>query len=228
MRMVLGVVAIGLAISAAAPAAGDPTPPDPALIGPTPAAGVAPLAAEDPAPAAPAADGPAAPPSPAAPLSTAQQTKANPVGTLTDLLRGAVTAGSANPAVQQSVPATNSLASVGMLMPQSFGMPTGDQPSPYVLGENTPSGFARIDAYKGAHALLHGSLGRMPGTELGQPLPGTAPPPGTAIPPGLVQYFDPAAGPAVAAGGTGELKRSGLHRCRPSGPALRGPGTART
>ena len=69
---------------------------------------------------------------------------------------------------------------------------------PYVLGENTPSGFARIDAYKGAHALLHGSMGRMPGTELGQPLPGTAPPPGTAIPPGLVQYFDPAAGLAPA------------------------------
>ena len=184
MRMGLGAVVVGLAIAAAAPATADPAPPDPALIVPAPVA-------EAPAPlsdTAPPPSGDAAAP------SSAQQTKSNPVGTLTDLLRGAAAAESADPAVQQSVSATNPLASVSLLMPQNFGMPTGDQPSPYALGENAPSGFARVDAYQGVHALLHGALGRMPGSELGQPLAGTAPPPGTAVPPGLVQYFDPAAG----------------------------------
>ena len=179
MRIALGVAAVGLAIATAAPAIADPAA-DPTLIVPAPGAE-------------------ATPPSPAPPPSAAQQTKSNPVGTLTDLLLGAAAAESANPAVQQSVPATNPLASVGLLMPENFGMPTGEAPSPYVLGENTPSGYARIDAYQGVHALVHGALGRMPGTELGQPLPGTAPPPGTAIPPGLVQYLpDPAASPAAA------------------------------
>ena len=198
MRVALGVAAIALAISAAAPAAADSTPPDPALLVTAPAAEVATPPAGDPDPSAPGADAPAAPAQPAGPPSAAQETKANPVGALTDLLRGAVSAQSGNPALQQSSPGTTSLASVGQLMPQNFGMPAGDQPGPYVLGQNTPTGFARIDAYKGVHALLHGSMGRMPGTELGQPLPGTAPPPGTAIPPGLVQYFDPAAGLAPA------------------------------
>lgn len=167
MRMGLAAAAIGLAIAASAPATADPAPPEPTLIEP-----------------APVADAPA------------QLTTSNPVETLTDLLRAASTTTPLSPAVPQSGTAPNPLASIGLLMPQTFGMPTGDQPSPYALGENTPSGFARVDAYQGVHALLHGSLGRMPGAELGQPLPGTAPPPGTAIPPGLVQYFDPAA-PAV-------------------------------
>lgn len=144
--------------------------------------------------AAPAPADPAPPPVP--PPTAAEQTKTNPVGTLTDLLLGAAAAESAYPAVLQIVPAADPLSSVGLLMPANFGMPAGDQTSPYVLGENAPSGFARLDAFQGVHALLQGSLGRIPGTELGQPLPGTAPPPGTAIPPGLVQYFDPAAGAA--------------------------------
>ena len=88
-------------------------------------------------------------------------------------------------------PATDPLAAAALLMPQNFGMPTGDEPSPYVLGDNPPSGLARIDAFQGAHALLYSTLGRLPGDQLGQPLPGTAPPPGTAVPPGLVQYLEP-------------------------------------
>ena len=69
-------------------------------------------------------------------------------------------------------PATDPLAAAALLMPQNFGM-------------------ARIDAFQGAHALLYSTLGRLPGDQLGQPLPGTAPPPGTAVPPGLVQYLEP-------------------------------------
>lgn len=37
--------------------------------------------------------------------------------------------------------------------------------------------------------LKGGLLGRVPQQQLGEPLPGTAPPPGTNIPPGLAQYL---------------------------------------
>jgi hypothetical protein len=49
-----------------------------------------------------------------------------------------------------------------------------------------------IDLYR-AGDLKGGLLGQVPQEQLGEPLPGTAPPPGTNIPPGLVQYLpDPA------------------------------------
>ncbi len=45
-----------------------------------------------------------------------------------------------------------------------------------------------VDGY-----LKGGLLGQLPQQQLGEPLPGTAPPPGTATPPGLVQFLpDPA------------------------------------
>jgi hypothetical protein len=37
----------------------------------------------------------------------------------------------------------------------------------------------------------------MPQQQLGEPLPGTAPPPGTNVPPGLVQNLPPAPDPAA-------------------------------
>jgi hypothetical protein len=50
-----------------------------------------------------------------------------------------------------------------------------------------------IDLYR-AGDLKGGLLGQMPQEQLGEPLPGTAPPPGTNVPPGLVQFLpDPAA-----------------------------------
>lgn len=93
-----------------------------------------------------------------------------------------------------TAPAPDPWAAAQLLMPQNYRMPTDDQLSPYALAPNdTPSPFARIDAWKGVHALLHGGLGRMPGDELGQPLPGTAAPPGSNLPPGLEQFYvDPA------------------------------------
>lgn len=46
---------------------------------------------------------------------------------------------------------------------------------------------------------LHGALlNQVPQEQLGQPLPGTAPPPGTNIPPGLVQFLPPPPDPAPA------------------------------
>ena len=52
-----------------------------------------------------------------------------------------------------------------------------------------------IDLYRDGR--LRGSLlGQLPQQQLGEPLPGTAPPPGTNIPPGLVQFLpDPAVPP---------------------------------
>jgi hypothetical protein len=44
-----------------------------------------------------------------------------------------------------------------------------------------------IDMYR-AGMLKGGLLGQLPQQQLGEPLPGTAPPPGTNIPPGLVQF----------------------------------------
>jgi hypothetical protein len=85
------------------------------------------------------------------------------------------------------------------LAPQNYRMPDydPDSVSPYAMTEGTPPGpFARVDAWKGAHALAHGAIGRMPIDELGQPLPGTAPPPGTNIPVGPVDGLpDPGAPP---------------------------------
>ena len=100
-----------------------------------------------------------------------------PVDALNDLLAG-------------GGPAADPLALAQLLMPQNFRMPTPDQVSPYLLAPNVdPSPFARIDAWKGVHALLHGGLGRLPGDELGQALPGTAAPPGSNLPPGLEQFY---------------------------------------
>jgi hypothetical protein len=49
-----------------------------------------------------------------------------------------------------------------------------------------------IDLYR-AGDLKGGLLGQMPQEQLGEPLPGTAPPPGTNVPPGLEQFLpDPA------------------------------------
>jgi hypothetical protein len=52
-----------------------------------------------------------------------------------------------------------------------------------------------VDMYR-AGMLKGGLLGQMPQQQLGESLPGTAPPPGTNIPPGLVQFQpDPAPPP---------------------------------
>nr|WP_313777432.1 hypothetical protein [Mycobacterium sp.] len=45
-----------------------------------------------------------------------------------------------------------------------------------------------VDLYRDGR-LRGGLLGQLPQQQLGEPLPGTAPPPGTNIPPGLGQYL---------------------------------------
>ena len=155
------------------------------------------LLAEVPVGAAP----PGAPVSAAAPgvpdpfATTSTVTKQNPLSAFADVLAQATPDSVLAPLTAPGAAAApDPLAAAGLLMPQNYRMPTGELPSPYVLATGVPPGpFARVDGVKGLRAMLHGALGRMPGVELGQPLPGTAPPPGTAIPQGLVQFLpDPA------------------------------------
>ena len=172
---VAGVLCVAPLATASAIAMADSTvpPPEPILIAEVPAGEAPPVA--DPF------------------VTASQMTKQSPITAFADMLA------QASPNVllataPGSAPAANPLASVGMLMPKSYRMPTGDSPSPYLLTTGVdPGPFARVDGWKGLHAIGHAALGRMPRVELGQPLPGTAPPPGTAIPLGLVQFLpDPA------------------------------------
>ncbi len=187
-----GLLAAGAALGSAAIAAADPPPPDPAL-------------PVDPAVPSPPGQGILPPP-----------------GTISDSINGFASylGGPAGnqlllgqtpvPAVAGTVPAAPPSADIlnasQLLFPQTYRTVQGaDDPtsSPYDLQTGVPPGpFARVDALKGVHAMLHGALGRMPADQLGQPLPGTAPPPGTNIPAGPEQFLpDPAApvGPAVPA-----------------------------
>ena len=49
--------------------------------------------------------------------------------------------------------------------------------------------FGRYIDMERAGMLKGALLGQMPQEQLGEPLPGTAPPPGTNVPPGLVQFL---------------------------------------
>lgn len=176
-----GLAAWAVAVATAATAGADPVPPSP-----TPP---------------PAGDVPPETPVPYSPYVAAEETRNNPAGVFTDLIAGAdqypVLAQSATPALPGAAPfqapGADLLESVSLLMPQNFGMPGDELQNPYALAQGVPPGpFARVDAFQGVRALLHGALGRMPREELGLPLAGTAPPPDTIIPPGLVQFLPPA------------------------------------
>lgn len=180
-----GLIAWAAAVAAAAPAGADPAPPFPAPTYPVPP---------------PAVDGPPEPPVPYSPYVAAEETRNNPAGVFTDLIAGAnqyQLAQPATPALPGAVPfqapSADMLESISLLMPQNFGMPGDEQQNPYALAQGVaPGPFARVDAFQGVRALLHGALGRMPREELGLPLAGTAPPPDAVIPPGLVQFLPPA------------------------------------
>ena len=170
----LGVVALHVP-AATAGADSEPPPSDPAVI----------VSADPAVDAAPAAV-PA--PSPLAVMS--QVTKDSPITGFLGMLAQSSPATLLNPPpAAGTAAAANPLTGLDMLMPTSYGMPAGDAASPYVLGEANNGPFARVNAFKGVHALGHAGLGRMPREMLGQPLPGTAPPPGTAVPAGLEQFY---------------------------------------
>ena len=158
-----------------------------------------PVAAADPPPdplIGPAIDAevPPVPPAPMDPFAAASAaTTADPGTTFSAMLADQSPLAMANRGIGLSAPPpSDPMAPTNILMPQYYRMPSGEEDSPYVLQTDVPPGpFERVNAWKGVHALAHGALGRMPHVELGQPLPGTAPPPGTNIPAGLEQYYIP-------------------------------------
>jgi hypothetical protein len=210
-RLVTGAAAAALAVGAAVTSMGT-------------------AAADDPAPA-----DAAAPPAPQ------QQGFVPSAGTISDTISGFANyiAGPAGnqmllgqtpaPAVAGSTPAAPPTVDVlngsQMLMPQTYRVPAPDQVSPYPLQTGVPPGpFARVDAFKGVHAMVHGALGRMPADQLGQPLPGTAPPPGTNIPAGPEQFLpDPAAPPSPAAPGAPAVPGAPAAPAAPADPAPPAP-----
>lgn len=156
--------------------------PDPVLIGPA------------------GGDAPPPAPAPVDPFAAAsEQTKSNPTGFLTQFLGpGGVSAG-AGIGLSEPSPVDPFAAGWSLLTPNSYRMPAGD--NPYALESGVaPGPFARVDAFKGQHAIAHGGMGRMPGNELGAPLPGTAPMPGMNVPAGLEQFYVPPAVPPATPG----------------------------
>jgi hypothetical protein len=72
------------------------------------------------------------------------------------------------------------------LLPQNYSNPVPGQGTLYGTAPGTVTDQpSLIPALQGAHGLWHGAMGRLTPDQLGEPLPGTAPPPGTNIPPGL-------------------------------------------
>jgi hypothetical protein len=195
-----GFLTVGAALAFPAAAAADPPPPDPVA-----------------APAEPTAPSP--PPGPTVPLMGAPLGP-NGLGVLTQTGQGANPAALGAPPVsgidsttvlgQNPVPAApggdpgvvpnlnvfnNAYGVQQCLKPsapgkcEEFGVAPGDENADV----NRRQWFGRyIDMYR-AGMLKGGLLGQMPQEQLGEPLPGTAPPAGTNIPPGLVQFQpDPA------------------------------------
>lgn len=84
------------------------------------------------------------------------------------------------------------------LRPTNFALAGQGQQSLYsntpAAPDAPPPGF--LENAKGAHGIWNYQMGKLDPTQLGQPLPGTAPPPGTNIPLGLVDNLpDPSAPP---------------------------------
>jgi hypothetical protein len=82
------------------------------------------------------------------------------------------------------------ISSGAPLLPQQFKLAAPDEGNMYSIGQGDVTDHPElIPALKGAHAIWHGGMGRLTPDQLGEPLPGTAPPPGTNIPPGVVDYL---------------------------------------
>jgi hypothetical protein len=87
-------------------------------------------------------------------------------------------------AIQAMRPTNFSLAGQGQQSLYSYTPVPADAPPPNF-----------IDNAKGAHGIWNYGMGRLTTDQLGQPLPGTAPPPGTNIPMGIRDSEDPTAPP---------------------------------
>jgi hypothetical protein len=171
---VVGVLAVGTAVASVATAVADPPPPVPA----------------DPA-------APTGPPDPGLPGTAMgamgaflEQSTASPAGFDLLLSQSAIpTVPGGQPAAPMDFSAVNTpqyLFGPNMMLSEQ------GQQSMYSTGPtdpNAPPPTGRIDAIQRAHGIWHQGMGRLNLDQLGQPLPGTAPPPGTNLPPGPEQFL---------------------------------------
>jgi hypothetical protein len=191
-----GFITVGAAVALAATAAADPPPPpDPAL--PLPGA---PEPPPDPGPPVPVLGAPLGPNGLGVLAQNGQEQNPAALGAppvvgmdqTTVLGQNAIpSAPGAGPGVVPNLnPFNNAYGPQQCMVPsapgkcEQFDVAPGDENSDVTRRE----WLGRyIDMYR-AGMLKGGLLGQVPQEQLGEPLPGTAPPPGTNIPPGLVQF----------------------------------------
>ncbi len=190
------VLAVGAAVSSSATAAADPPPPPP----PAPAdAAPAPTGFLPPAGTLQSflPEGGMAPGSGydfllgQAPMPTASGGQPTPVTVGAD----------GQPVAAAQSPTFLDPAAIQALKPTNFALAGQGQQSFYshtpAAPDAPPPGF--LENAKGAHGIWNYQMGKLAPDQLGQPLPGTAPPPGTNIPLGLGESLpDPAALPTPA------------------------------
>ncbi|MFN3001855.1 hypothetical protein [Mycolicibacterium wolinskyi] len=195
-----GILALGAAVASAAAAGAEPAPDAPA----NPAVPAPPPPPPPPGPTVPGIGAPLGPNG----LALLEQTGTPTAGPLglpegVSLDPKSLLAQNASPGGPPGTPPNLRAFSNGYVLPQNEVPSAPGQGS--VVGvapgqENAD--ISGIDYIKQLHELykngnLRGSLlGQLPKEQLGQPLPGTAPPPGTNVPPGLVQYLPEPAPPA--------------------------------
>ena len=183
-----GMLAVGAAVASSATAAADPLPPPP-----------------PPAPAEPAPTPNAAPigllPPPGV-LQSFLPDGAMAPGSGHDFLLSqapvpAVSGGAPNQAPQPLLLDENAIRA---LLPTNFGLTGQGQQSIYsytpAAPDAPPGGL--LDNIRGARGLFHYPMGKLDVSQLGEALPGTAPPPGTNIPLGL-NWPEPPPAPDISA-----------------------------
>jgi len=190
-----GLLTVGAAVAFAATAVADPPPPDPAL--PLPGA---PEPPPPPGPPIPMLGAPLGPQGLGVLAQNGQEQNPAALGAppVTGLDQTTVlgqnalpSAPGAGPGVVPNLnPFNNAYGPQQCLVPsapgkcEQFDVAPGDENNDVSRRE----WLGRyIDMYR-AGMLKGGLLGQTPQEQLGEPLPGTAPPPGTNIPPGLVQF----------------------------------------
>lgn len=170
---VTGVVAVGAAVASSATAAADPPPPPPAPAEPAPAPNAAPIGLVPPPGVLQSflPDGSMAP------------------GSGYDFLLGQapLPAALGGQPAQPQQPMILDGGAIAAMRPINFGLSGQGQESIYsytpAAPDAPPGGL--LDNIRGARGLFHYPMGKLDVNQLGEPLPGTAPPPGTNIPLGL-------------------------------------------
>lgn len=209
-----GLFAVGAAVACSATAAADPAPPE--VPGPPAVAAPAPEPAPPPGPTVPLMGAPLGPNGLSVLGQTGTETAPGRLGVPDgiDMSPGALLGQYAAPSAPGGPPPTEA-PNLRAFNNGNF-FPQNEKPS--APGQGTVVGVAPgqensdisgLDWMREMHTMyrngnLRGAmLGQLPKEQLGEPLPGTAPPPGTSIPQGLGENLPDPAGPPPAPGAPG-------------------------